>query len=139
MVNEPLYTFDSPVDSRFKRKLQSIFSLVLKTSLLHFLVFTKSLSAVCRLVKVCLSTVLFTRLLTTLTLARNSCAWLSLAKNNKKKNRKYLFIFILNNDVYNIFSNFFFRFDRKPVFLITFIKNRNLVSVKPESRTFVIH
>src|SRR5450432_508350 len=97
MVREALYTLASSVDSRFNKKLQSIFSFSAKLSVLHFRLFTKLFSAVCKVWNVFLSTLFATLLLSTLTRALSSWAWQIIIEKKKRKKRVILCISVINN------------------------------------------
>src|ERR1017187_9368005 len=97
MDKEPLYTLASSVDSRFNKKLQSIFSCWAKLSVLHFRLFTKLFIAVCKVTNVFLSTLLATLLLSTFTRALSSWAWQIVIEQKLKKKRITLCISIINN------------------------------------------
>src|SRR5688500_3351943 len=129
MVKDALYTFASASCSRFNKKLQSIFSTDAKLSVVHLRLLIKLLRAVCKVRKVFLSTLVPTLLLTTLTLARSSCASEYFISRIKQIRLINLCIFILYNSIYNIPCYFFFQFTFKNVFFAPFIKNSYFVCV----------
>src|SRR6185312_8584699 len=138
MVSEALYTFGSPVDSRFNKKLQSIFSFVPKLSVVHLVLFTKLLRAVSSVWNAFLSTLFATRLLKTLTLARSSCALVSELKNVNKKNREILFISILDNGIYYVGRYFLFSFSGEIIFFFVLIKNSDFVGIASEAGSLIV-